>query len=96
MPVTAVDRVDSSWLGAGQAQNSADDVYLITPSDTDELPYITRAISIAVEGDLKIVTKRGSTVTIPSGYLAAKVMYSIRAKKVFATGTTATGIVGYD
>lgn len=73
----------------------ADRVALVTPSDSADLSYVTRGISFAVAGALKVTTVGGDTVTIPSGALAAGVIHPLRVTKVFATGTGATGIVAY-
>ena len=70
-------------------------VVLITPDDDNALEQAIMAISFAVAGDLRIETARGDVVTIPADALAAGMQHPIQIKKVFATGTTATGIVGY-
>ena len=70
-------------------------VGLITPHNTNDLAYATRGISFAVAGDLKVITLGGDTVTIPNGALVAGVIHAIRATRVYAAGTAATGIVGY-
>jgi len=74
--------------------------FLITPNDDADLndngyPTATRALSFAVAGALSVVTVDGNSVIIPSGALAAGTMHSIAIRRVNATGTTATGIVGY-
>lgn len=70
-------------------------VFLITKSDDDDLPFVTRGISFATAGALKIVTEGGETVVIPDGALAAGIIHPIRATKVFDTGTDADSLVGY-
>lgn len=86
---------------AGTAQNPSgptappNHVFLITPSDTDQLVNVTSAISFAVAGDIKVVTIGGETVVIPSGALVAGIMHPMKINQVFFTGTAATGIVGY-
>ena len=63
----------------------------VTPSDEDEFSFFTRAIYVGGAGDLAVLTMGGQTVTfaaIPVGSLLP-----VRAKKVLATGTTATDIV---
>lgn len=74
---------------------SSGNLFLITPSDDDDLTLITRAISIAAEGTLRIIDESGNDVTIPSGALATGISHPIRATKVMATGTSATGILGW-
>ena len=64
---------------------------VVTPDDNADLANLPRALYIAGAGDLVAVSVFGDEVTFQSlpdyGWLA------IRAKRVKATGTTATGIV---
>jgi len=62
----------------------------ITPSDSSDLTNFIRAIYVGTEGTLKVDTLSGDTVTFNgiSGILP------VRIKKVYATGTTATNLVG--
>lgn len=69
--------------------------FVITPADDADLATPTRGISFAGAGALKVTTVDGTTVTIPSGALAAGVVHPLAVKRVFATGTGATNIVGY-
>lgn len=43
-------------------------------------------------GDLAVVLKNGSTLTLPS--LEPGVIYPVRVRRVLETGTTAAGIKG--
>jgi hypothetical protein len=63
----------------------------VTPHDSNELSYVTRAIFVGGAGALKVTTSDGDTVTF-TGVTAGTVL-PIRAKVVFSTGTTATNIV---
>lgn len=76
--------------GAHNSPNPGDDIFPITPHDTNDLAVTTRALVIAVGGDVALITKSGQsrTVTVPAGVLP------VRATRVLATGTTATGISG--
>ena len=70
------------------------DMYPVTPSDGADLPAVARSLSVAVGGTLKVNTLEGGasnprTVTVPAGVVPGVVT------KVFATGTTATGITAY-
>ena len=65
---------------------------LITPNDTTDLPYITRAIYVGGTGDVKLTTVGGETVTFAS--VPAGTVLPIRVARVLATGTTATAILG--
>lgn len=70
----------------------ADDVYMITPHDTNLLPQTVRAIRIAVAGDIRIMTAAGNDRTLT--VLAEEVLLC-GATRVYSTGTTATGLLGY-
>lgn len=93
MPVVATDDFVGSPAQLVGANNPANNVAAVTPSDTDDLAKISRAIVIGTAGTLKVTT-RGDlqnaaatvTLTVPVGVLP------IRVSRVFATGTSATGI----
>lgn len=70
-------------------------IFLITPNNSVDLSTPTRGLSIAAEGDLRVLTINDETVTVPEGALAAGIIHPICVKRVYSTGTTATGIVGY-
>ena len=63
----------------------------IVPSDTADLAFVTRAISVAQAGHLQVVTSGGDTGRV---FVAAGVPFPLRVSRILATGTTATGIVG--
>lgn len=62
----------------------------VTPSDVADLSATSRAINVAAAGSVRVTTSGGSTATI---YVAAGVGFPVRATRIWATGTTATGIV---
>lgn len=64
----------------------------ISPHDTNDLDIATKAIYCGVGGDLKITLAAGGTVTLKN--LSYGVWHPIEAIRVFATGTTATDIIG--
>ena len=69
-------------------------VFAITPSDTLNLPFVTKWISFANTGTqtLAIDSAGGQinvSIILPAG------QWRIAAKKVYSTGTTVTSIVGY-
>lgn len=77
-------------IGNGK-QNStlpADDFYSVTPDDNTDLPIPTRAVTLAVGGTLKVNKLSGATdtLTLPAG------QHALRIRRIWATGTTATGI----
>ncbi|MEO3386751.1 hypothetical protein [Mesorhizobium sp. CAU 1741] len=64
----------------------------ITPDDVGELPELVRALYVGSAGAVALVLSSGASVTL-SGVAGGTVL-PLRAAKVLATGTTATGIVG--
>ena len=72
----------------GPAQGGA----TISPHATNPLPNFTRAIYVGGSGDLACEMVSGEVVTFVG--LIAGAVYPFRVQKVFATGTTATNLVG--
>lgn len=66
--------------------------FSITGNDGSDLTFVTRGLYVGAAGDVKIDMLGGETVTFSS--LSAGVIHPIRAKRVYSTGTTATGILG--
>ncbi|PWJ12890.1 spike base protein, RCAP_Rcc01079 family [Jannaschia seohaensis] len=62
----------------------------VTPDDATDLPLASRAIAVAQAGDVRVTTVDGSIATI---YVAAGMPFPVRVARIWATGTTATGIV---
>lgn len=91
MPVVAVDPFPEE----ASLTSSAKSVKQITPSDSDELPFVTKAVSIGVQGALSIVNSLGDTETYESGCFAIGVPLPMEVRKVLATGTTATKICAW-
>jgi hypothetical protein len=80
----------------GPSTNSStplEKVFSITPHPTDELPFVTRAISVGTAGAVEVVMVDDSTATIPA--LQPGVLYPLRVKRVVSAGTVATLIIGY-
>ncbi len=61
----------------------------ITPSDSDDLDVVTRAVYVGTAGDLRVTMLSGEIVTL----LAGQGWHPIRVSRVWATGTTAAAIV---
>lgn len=74
-----------------QVSNPADDAFPVSTSDTVDLPVAPRFLSVSGAGNLKVTTRAGNTVTI--AVPAGTVMLGVT--RVWATGTTATGITAY-
>ncbi|MEM9342561.1 MAG: hypothetical protein AAGA87_05910 [Pseudomonadota bacterium] len=64
----------------------------ITPSDSVELSHFTRVLYVGSDGDVRVKLISGDEVTLLSAQGGA--MYPLRVRQVFATGTTASNIVG--
>lgn len=62
----------------------------ITPDDGTDLVRPSRAINVAQSGSVQVTTLGGSTATV---YIAAGIGFPLRVSRIWATGTTATGIV---
>jgi hypothetical protein len=82
--MAAVDKFTSSRTLLDMPPDHA---FAITPSDTNDLPYVTRYIYVgaSVAGDVALVTMNGEEVTfknVPPG-----TQLRIRASRVLATGT---------
>lgn len=63
----------------------------VTPSDTADLPDVTRAIYVGNGGSLTVETVGGDVVTLQN--VQSGMVYPLRLRKV-RTGTTATGLIG--
>lgn len=71
--------------------SKAEDAILVIPSNTMDLEKVSSGIYLGGSGDLKVTLKNGSTVTFTG--LSSGVIHPISAKRIFATGTTATSIL---
>lgn len=64
----------------------------ITPDDGADLATLPRALMVSTVGEVAVIFADGSSVTLPG--LTPGVIYPLRAARVMATGTTATGLKG--
>jgi len=62
----------------------------VVPSDTVDLSVSSRALNVAASGSVRVTTVGGDTATVA---IAAGSTMPIRVRRVWSTGTTATGIV---
>ncbi|MCT4654465.1 MAG: hypothetical protein N4A65_01510 [Cohaesibacter sp.] len=62
----------------------------ITPDDSSDLAYVTRAIWVGGKGDLAVIMQSGASATFKNvqGWMP------LRAKRIKAASTSATDIVG--
>ncbi|KPP83940.1 MAG: hypothetical protein HLUCCA08_00365 [Rhodobacteraceae bacterium HLUCCA08] len=65
-------------------------LFEVTPSDTVDLPVASRALNVAQAGSVRVTTLDGSVGAI---HVGAGMAFPLRVKRIWATGTTATGIV---
>ena len=63
----------------------------VTPSDSGELPQVSRALYVAQGGDLALELASGAQVTL--GGVPSGTVLPVRARRVRASGTTASGVV---
>jgi hypothetical protein len=66
-------------------------VALVTPNDSTDLSYATKALYVGVGGNISIDTVGGDSAVILIGVPTGSIL-PIRATRVRATGTTATDI----
>ena len=83
---------------ADRFQNRADEVFFaarslraVTPHDTNELPFIPKALRFDAAGTVSIIAA-DDTAPVTLTVIAGEVLV-VRARIVRATGTSATGIV---
>lgn len=71
---------------------SAREAVTITPDDGNDLAWVTKAIYCGSDGDV-VLTAVDSTSSVTLSVLQGAIL-PIRAKRVHATGTTVTQIIG--
>ena len=84
--------VDDFGTFASGLEAPADKALAIAPSNGVDLEFATRAIYVGSGGDLRVEMQGGGLVTfvgVPGG-----TVLPVRVARVYATGTTATSLVG--
>ncbi|WP_339109820.1 hypothetical protein [Thioclava sp. GXIMD4216] len=66
--------------------------FAIAPDDDADLAQVTRGIYLGQGGDLRVTLAGGQTVTFTN--IAAGGIHGLRIRRVWASGTTATEMVG--
>lgn len=64
----------------------------VTPNDGADLAHNTTGLMVATDGNVKVTLVDDTNPIVLPG-LAAGTIYPIEAKRVWATSTTATGVV---
>ena len=77
---------------AGGLESPATDGFAVTPNDATELASVTRAVYVGGGGTLAVTLASGAELTF-SG-LAGGTLLPLRLRRVKATGTSATAIIG--
>lgn len=86
-----IDRNTISRRGNGTPATGA---FAITPHDTNNLPFVTRGIYVGSEGNVRVQLLDGDPVTFTGAQVGS--ILPIQAVRVFATGTTASNLIGLD
>ena len=73
-------------------ESPADKHFVITPNDSVDLAILPRALRIGTAGDVVVTDIDGDDVTYTC---VAGELLLFRAVRIKATGTTATGIIGW-
>ena len=71
-------------------QSPATILAAVAPDDETDLVQPSRALNVATSGLIRVTTTGGSTATV---FVAAGTAFPLRVTRIWATGTTATGIV---
>lgn len=82
---------DVSQTGRRTAIDPIHNAMVVTPSDNDNLPFVTTALRLASGGAVRVTLLGGTTVTYPSGALNPGISHPMRVTRVWATGTTVPG-----
>lgn len=72
-------------------QSPATNIEEIVPSDVADLSYLTKSLNVATPGSVRVTTHSGTISTV---HVEAGIVFPLRVRRVWATGTTATGIRG--
>lgn len=91
MPVTAAD-LDEFKNNKGGLTTPATKAVAVTPSDTDELATVSRALYVGGAGNLSLILAGDSSAVTFTGVPAGTIL-PFRVKQVKSTSTTATAIV---
>lgn len=65
--------------------------FAVTPNDNADLPVITRAIWVGVQGNVRVLYAND---TVPVTLVDVVGQKSGAFRRIYATGTTALGIIG--
>ncbi|OCX66423.1 hypothetical protein BFP70_05225 [Thioclava sp. SK-1] len=66
--------------------------FSVVPSDSVDLPQVTRGLYLGYGGDVTVLLAGGGVVTFAN--MAPGGVHGLRVQRVYANGTTADAIVG--
>lgn len=82
--------------GSAQMIAPITDTFNVVPSDSDELPFLTRCITVTGDGIIRGITENRHITDTNEDTIEVTaipgLLIPFRFKKIYATGTTATGI----
>lgn len=84
---------DPFAASANSLTSPAASCFAISPSDSDELPTVTKALYVGTGGDLVIRPLEGEEDVVLRNTVSGSIL-DIRVKAVRATGTSAQDLVG--
>ncbi|MFD1135589.1 spike base protein, RCAP_Rcc01079 family [Paenibacillus urinalis] len=73
-------------------EGSSQGAFAVTPNDSTDLSKVTKGLYIGVSGDVRMTMADGSVITRKN--VAGGMTHPWSIRRVWATGTTATDIVG--
>ncbi|MDH5185241.1 MAG: hypothetical protein OEX12_15275 [Gammaproteobacteria bacterium] len=76
----------------GTLRDPATEGFDIVPNDGADLAKVPRSVYVGVGGDIKVDTLRGTTLTFKN--VISGSCLPVRVRKVYATGTAATDMIG--
>lgn len=71
-------------------QSPASNGYPVTPDDDVDLSFVSRALNVSTSGTVRLTTVGEDVLTV---FVVAGTTFPIRARRIWATGTTVTDIV---
>ena len=93
--VAAAPAITDRFKGnSGSIMAPASHVLLVTPNDSADLTYTTRAIYVGGTGNIKLTTAGGETLILTAVQVGT--LLPIRVTRVWATDTTATNMAAFD
>lgn len=74
-----------------QADPASGKFLVVTPNDSADLPFTTRALIVGTSGAVTVVSEDGDTVVLPA--MGAAYRFDVRVNRVLATGTAGSNIL---